>query len=87
MRIKKINHVNEFLQAIEKCKHDVWLTSPYGDKYNWKSALSQYIAIAALLGNHGDELELFCDNRSDEQFFFKFFNENPEVLDGVVVQR
>ena len=34
MRIKKINHVNEFLQAIEKCKHDVWLTSPYGDKYN-----------------------------------------------------
>ena len=50
MRIKKINHVNEFLQAIEKCKHEVWLTSPYGDKYNLKSTLSQCVAIAALLG-------------------------------------
>ena len=56
MRIKKINQVNEFLSAVEKCKCDVWLTSPYGDKYNLKSGLSQYIAIAALLGNHGDEL-------------------------------
>ena len=80
MKIKKINQVNEFLQAVEKCKHDVWLTSPYGDKYNLKSALSQYIAIAALLGNHGDELELWCDSKDDEQYFFDFFNHNPQVI-------
>ena len=40
MKIKNIIHVNKFLQAVEKCEHDVWLTSPYGDKYNLKSALS-----------------------------------------------
>ena len=45
-----------------------------------KSALSQYIAIAALLGNHGDELELWCDSKDDEQYFFDFFNHNPEVI-------
>ena len=80
MRIKKINQVNEFLRAVEKCKHDVWLTSPYGDKYNLKSGLSQYIAIAALLGNHGDELELWCSSKDDEQYFFDFFNHNPQVI-------
>ena len=80
MRIKKINQVNEFLCAVEKCKCDVWLTSPYGDKYKLKSELSQYIAIAALLGNHGDELELRCDSKADEQYFFDFFNHNPEVI-------
>lgn len=80
MKIKKISHVNEFLQAVEKCKSDVWLTSIYGDKYNLKSALSQYIAIAALLGYHGDELELWCNSKDDEQYFFDFFNHNPDVI-------
>ena len=80
MKIKNITHVNEFLQAVEKCKSDVWLTSPYGDKYNLKSALSQYIAIAALLGNHGDELESRRSSKDDEQYFFDFFNHNPDVI-------
>ena len=59
MRIKKINHVNEFLQAIEKCKHDVWLTSPYGDKYNLKSAflnillLPHFLVIMTMNLNYG----------------------------------
>ena len=80
MKIKNIIHVNKFLQAVEKCEHDVLLTSPYGDKYNLKSALSQYIAIAAPLGNHGAELELWCSSKDDEQYFFDFFNHNPEVI-------
>ena len=80
MRIKKINHINEFLQAIEKCKHEVWFTSPYGDKYNLKSTLSQGVVIAALLGNHGDEPELWCSSKEDEQYFFYFFNHNLEMI-------
>lgn len=80
MKIKNIIHVNKFLQAVEKCEHDVWLTSPQGDQYNLKSARSQYIAIAALLGNHGDELELWCSSKDDEQYLFDFFNHNPDVI-------
>ena len=41
--------------------------------------LSQYIAIAALLGQHGDELELFCSDSSDEGKFMHFLMENPSV--------
>jgi hypothetical protein len=40
---------------------------------------SRYIAIGALLDNHGDELELFSELPEDEQLFYKDFNEHPGV--------
>ena len=58
MKIKNVKDVNVFLGVVNECTGDVILTSEYGDKYNLKSTLSQYIAIAALLGQHGVELEL-----------------------------
>ena len=79
MKLTKISQVEDFLSAVNTSKGDVWLTSRYGDKYNLKSLLTQYIAIGALLGSRGDELELFCDNKEDEALFLKFFYEHPEV--------
>lgn len=79
MKIKNINDVETFLSVVNKCEGDVMLTSIYGDKYNLKSALSQYVAIAALLGEHGDELELYCSNSKDETRFYNMFSENPEM--------
>lgn len=58
---------------------DVTLRSLDGDIFNLKSKLSQYIAIAALLGQHGDELELFCSDREDEGKFMQFLMENPSI--------
>ena len=66
MKLSKIEQVNEFLSIVDSCKGDVTLRSLDGDIFNLKSKLSQYIAIAALLGQHGDELELFCSDREDE---------------------
>lgn len=63
-----------------KCTGDVHLISRYGDDFNLKSRLTQYVAIAAMAQAHGEELELFCDNKDDERYFMEFFNENPEVL-------
>ena len=51
MKITNVNQIEDFLSAVNKCEGDVFLTSIYGDKYNLKSALSRYIAIAALLGD------------------------------------
>lgn len=80
MKITNIKQVHEFLATVDKCGGSVWLESKQGDKFNLKSPLSQYVAIGALISNHGDELELFCADRGDEENFFKFFGENPEVL-------
>lgn len=80
MKITKIEHINDFLSAVEKSAGDVWLHSPYGDRLNLKSQICQYVAIAGLLGEYGDTFELFCDRKEDEQYFFAFFKEYPEVL-------
>lgn len=80
MKITNIDQVDEFLSAVNKCKGGVKLTSKYGDVYNLKSKLSQFLAIAALLGTHGKDLELWCDEELDEKNFHKFFTEHPEVL-------
>lgn len=80
MKLTKISQVEDFLAIVNACKGDVALTSQYGDKYNMKSLLTQYVAIGALLGERGDELELFCSSKEDEAKFLKFFNENPEVM-------
>ena len=80
MKIRNLDNINVFMNTVDQAEGGVWLTSEYGDKYNLKSRLSQYIAIAALLGHDGDSLELWCDRKEDEQKFLKMFNEHPEIL-------
>ena len=79
MKLRNIDDVNDFLSTVDDCEAGVWLTSQYGDRYNLKSKLTQYVAIAALLGTHGDELELWCDSKEDEAKFFKFFYEHKNI--------
>ena len=80
MKLTKEIQLLDFLKAIEQTEDNVYLRSQDGDCYNLKSALSKYVALGALLSAHGDELELFCDSRNDEQLFFEFFERNPGVL-------
>ena len=79
MKLTNISQVEDFIAAVNRAHSNVWLVSPQGDRYNMKSALSQYIALGALLGQHGDELELFCDDKQDEGLFIEFFIRHPEV--------
>ena len=80
MRLTKSIEVRDFLRAVELARGDVYLKSMHGDCYNMKSVLSRYVALGALLGEHGDELELFCEDGNDEKYFFQFFADHPEVL-------
>ena len=56
MKIKNIKDVETFLKVVNECEGEVTLTSIYGDKYNLKSTLTQYVAVAALIGDHGEDL-------------------------------
>lgn len=78
MRLKTINEVNDFLAVVDSCNGDVWLESQYGDRFNLKSKLSQYVAIGALLSDSQEVLELFC-SKDDEGKFLQYFNEHPGV--------
>lgn len=80
MKLTNEIQIHDFLKAVDEAKASVYLRSEAGDCYNLKSPLSRYVAIGALLSEHGDELELFCDAKADEILFLKFFHENPDVL-------
>lgn len=80
MRLKNIQEINAFLRIVESCVGEVYLASQHGDKIFLKSRMSRYVAIGALLGEHGDELELFCENREDEAKFIGFFYEHEDLL-------
>lgn len=80
MKLRNIEQVEKFLEVVNSCSGNVLLKSNQQDIYNLKSTLSQYVAIGALLGEKGDELELFCDNKEDELKFISFLSANPEIL-------
>ena len=80
MKIKNNIVLHNFLAAVDQCSGDVYLISPFGDKYNLKSELSKYVAIGALLAKDGDNLELFCERKEDESYLLDFFNNNPDAL-------
>lgn len=74
MEIKTNDVLYAFLSTIDKARGKVFLVSQQGDRYNLKSELTKYVAIGALLGQHGDELELFCEEKDDEALFLQFFD-------------
>lgn len=79
MKLCTINQVDQFLDAVRLCGHDVWLETPEGDRLNLKSKMSQYVAIGALIQNE-KELELYCADSSEERYFYNFFAKNPDTL-------
>ena len=80
MKFTTLAEVNEFLRTVQECKGEVWLESPQGDRFVLKSVFSHYLAMSALLTEHGDQLELFCQFAEDETKFYEYFSKHPGVL-------
>lgn len=74
MKITSLEDLENFKEVINKCEGEVWLESIYGDKYNLKSALSQYIAFADLLRDKKGELELFAQLPKDEAILIDYLS-------------
>ena len=72
LEVHKID-VNKFLEAISKCKGDVYLVTDEGDRLNLMSKLSQLIGIANIIkGGVVEKAHLECDNPEDESMLFRF---------------
>ena len=79
MLFKTIDEVRDFLDCVNNAHGQVWLEDKEGNKINLKSSLSQYIAISALLTDHGSDMELFCQLTEDEHLFYGYFLKHPSV--------
>ena len=79
MKFCNIAEIEAFLATANECEGHVWLETSEGDKFNLKSKFSQYVALAALLGENGEYLELYCQFPADRNRFVKYFNDFPNV--------
>lgn len=79
MKLNNINDLKAFQKIIDECEGEVWLESTFGDKYNLKSTLSQYVAIGELIANRGDDLELFASNQSDTMKLIDFLGKHKDL--------
>lgn len=75
MKIRDIKSINALKAAIEQCTGYVWLESIYGDHYDMKSELSQYVGMAALLHDENEVLELFASQPEDRAILRGFLYE------------
>lgn len=79
MLLKNATDIQALIEAVAKCKGDVMLVSvDRREEFNLKSTLSQYMAIARLCEDHGDEYEIFCMNHNDEGYMMQFFHDLKE---------
>lgn len=63
----------DFMEAVDKCKGDVFLETADGDILNLKSKLCQILGIANILkGTSIDEITIRCANPEDESIMFRF---------------
>lgn len=72
MRLSNEIEVKAFKECIDSCHGPVYLCSQYGDQYNMKSQLNYYLAIADLIRDKGQELEIYASNREDEARLLNF---------------
>lgn len=80
----QLHNINfdDFIDAIDKCKGDVYLETKEGDILNLKSKLCQMIGLSTILKNtEVEEATLRCTNQEDETMLFRFnlYGEKPEV--------
>jgi hypothetical protein len=79
MLLKNATDIQALIEAVAKCKGDVMLVSTdRKEEFNLKSTLSQYMAIARLCEEHGDEYEIFCMNHNDVGYMMQFFHNLKE---------
>lgn len=74
MKLKNIENIDSFFQAVDNCNGNVYLVTNQGDTLNLKSQLCKYIAFAEILnGDSGiKDLELRTDNPDDAYKFIDF---------------
>jgi hypothetical protein len=48
MKLRNVTNITQFLETVDSCKGDVYLTTPQGDRLNLKSQLTKMLAMTSV---------------------------------------
>ena len=81
MKLGSSVELKAFMDTVKACRGDVWLVDSFNEnQFNLKSYMSRYIAIAELIHDQNERLELYCECKSDERRFYDLFIRYPQML-------
>lgn len=66
MKLKRLNHYLDFMEAVQDCDSDVYFNSCEGDHLNLKSTMSQHL-FAAICGDRAflEQGSIVCNKIED----------------------
>ena len=65
--------VQEFMEAVDRCKGNVYLVTRDGDRLNLKSKLCQLLGITNIIeGGQINEATVICELPEDETMLFRY---------------
>lgn len=79
MKLKNIGEVHDFMDTVDRCRGEVWLTDSDGNRINLKSKLSQYVAVGMLVGERGYDMDLYCEFPEDDAKFYLLVSDHPSM--------
>ena len=66
MKLRNITNVEKFLETVDQCKGDVYLTTPQGDRLNLKCQLTKMLAMTSVFDSAEiKEMDLEFSNPED----------------------
>lgn len=79
MKFHNAEEINQFIETCNSCEGLIWLEGIDGSRFVLNSKFSRYVALAQLLTEEEENLELFAQLPEDKARFIKFFQDNPNV--------
>lgn len=66
MKLKRLHHYLDFMEAVQRCEREVFFNSAEGDNLNLKSTMCQYL-FAAACGDRDflEAGEIVCESKKD----------------------
>ena len=66
MKLRNIINIEAFLETVDRCEGDVYLTTPQGDRLNLKSQLTKMLAMTSVFDSAEiKEMDLEFSNPAD----------------------
>ncbi len=66
MKLRNVTNITQFLETVDSCKGDVYLTTPQGDRLNLKSQLTKMLAMSSIFDTAEiKEMDLEFSDSSD----------------------
>lgn len=68
MKLKRLDHYLDFIEAVQTCEGEVYFISPDGDRLNLKSTLSQHL-FAVICGDRTflEKGSVICEAAQDNE--------------------